>query len=585
VVVEAFTATWCHYCTLESQAMHMIEGNYSRNQVAVAEWHPNDGYDPPDKSNNKREADLKVNGYPTVFFDDWDSQVGAGGGVQNMYNIYKSKIDAHLAKAGEVTVFQTSKFSGSYVDVTATVNPELKSGKFNVRILLVEHIGVVESNHSIDWVVRATITNESVDLTQGKNTDVSGSVGVDGSWKTDELYTLAFVEDTAKKDIFNGNISKIGATGSGDKQAPTVSAVQHSPANPTDKDQVTVSAMVTDDVGVQYAWVYYDDGSGSKKTVMTGSGSTYAAKIGPFAGDKNVTYHIEANDAAGNVGKSQNSTFSVASTADKKAPVISSVSNSPASPTDKDSVKITATITDDVGVTSADVKYDDGSGVKSAAMSSGGSSYSANIGRFAAGATVTYHVEAKDAAGNLAKSSDGTFNVQQATAQPPDVTVSDVQISPSSPKVGETVTITATVENVGTGVASNVNVAFSIDGSSLGTKSITTLAAGASTKVQLTWNAQDAGSKSLKAEATANGDTNNANDVKTMGFTVSSAGAGGGGGGTGGSGSSGTSGVSILLTWFVPIIVVVVLVIALAYALERRKRRQAQYHWDESYRW
>jgi ABC-type Na+ efflux pump permease subunit len=303
---------------------------------------------------------------------------------------------------------------------------------------------------------------------------------------------------------------------------------------------------------------------------MTGSGSSYSVNIGTFAAGKTVSYYVEAKDAANNVAKSPSGSFTVQGTADTEKPVITSVAHSPASPTPSDDVIVSATITDNVAVKTAEVKYDDGSGVKTATMAASGSTFSANIGKFAAGATVTYHVEAKDAANNLQKSADGTFTVA-TSSQLPDVTVTSIQTSPASPKIGDKVTITATVQNVGTGDASNVNVAFSIAGAVIDTKIIPSIVAGGSSTAQVTWTAQNEGSKDLKVEATASGDNNAANNAKTSSFTVSK------GGGNSGTGTGG----SAMLMWMIPIIVIIVVVVVLLMLLMRRKKPAQQSYYQQ----
>jgi len=669
VVVEAFTATWCGYCTYESQALHQLEGEYSRDQVAIAEWHSGDNWEPVDGSKSERYNYYGVQGIPTVVFDGQNAEVGAGS-KQDAYNAYKPKIDAALAKSGEVTINQSSSISGTTVNVDITIDAEQKSGTFTLRVLLLENVETVDQNHNIDWVVWRQLLKKSVTLTAGQKTTESASGTINSGWDQNKLYTIAFVQDDNTKVILNGNFLKVGSGGGGgDTQPPQISNVQHTPASPTDQDQVTVSATITDNVGVSSATLYYDDGSGSRNTAMTGSGSSYSAKIGPFAAGKTVTYHVEAKDAAGNTAKSSPGSFTVTAGGDKEAPQVSNVQHTPATPTDADSVTITATITDNVGVTSATVYYNDGSGLQNKAMTGSGSSYSADIGKFAAGktvsyyveakdaagntgkspsgsftvvpqsdtqkpvisavshtpssptpddevkvtatitdnvgvasaevkyddgsgvktasmtkgsgneftavlgkfaggVTVTYHVEAKDAAGNMEKSADMSFTVT-ASGQPPDVTVKSIQISPSSPKVGNKVTITATIENIGTGEATNVKVVFTIEGTPI-EKSISSISAGGSSTVQAEWTPQSDGEKEVKVEASVAGDANPNNNVKTSMITVSKS----GGTGTG-------TGSSEMMIWLIPLIVIVVVVVVLLVLLMRRKKPAQQYYMQQ----
>jgi hypothetical protein len=564
VVVETVTATWCGACAKEAAAMHQIDSEFSKDQVAIAEWHDVDGWEPEKTALNERAALYGIRYIPDVIFDGQDMVVGAPD-QQTVHDWYKQNITKHMGVPGEVTITQSSSISGTNYQVDASIDAEQKSGTFQAYSLLVENVSVEDSGHWVDWVIRSQVLNQSVTLTAGQKTTVSGSKAVNATWKQDNLYFLTFVQDLSSKVILNGNLAKLGSQSGSDIQAPKISGLQNTPSSPTDQDQVTVTATITDNVGVKTATLYYDDGSGSKSAAMSGSSSSYSAKIGPFAVGKTVTYHVEANDAAGNVGKSQSGSFTVVATADKTPPTITSVSNSPASPMDTDLVTITATITDNVGVASAEVKYNDGSGAKSAAMTASGPSYSANIGKFTGGVTVTYHIEAKDAAGNLQKSPDAAFSVQKTGQQlQPDVAVTDVKISPSSPKVGDTITITATVQNIGQADASAIGVSFTIGGASIDQKSIASLVAGESSSVTATWVAQAEGTQSINVKAKATGDDNAANDMMTKTFTVSKA--------SGGSPKTSSADVSGMLTWMLAIIVVVIVAIVAIGLLMRRKK-------------
>jgi hypothetical protein len=558
VVVETVTATWCGACAKEAAAMHQIDAEFSKDQVAIAEWHDVDGWEPERQALNDRAALYGIKYIPDVIFDGQDMVVGAPD-QQTVHDWYKQNITKHMGIPGEVTITQSSSISGTDYQVDASIDAEQKSGTFTAYSLLVENVSVEDSGHWVDWVIRSQVLKQNVTLTAGQKTSVSGTKAVNATWKQDNLYFLTFVQDESTKVILNGNLAKLGSQSGSDIQPPKINNVQHSPASPTDQDQVTVTATIIDNVGVKTATLFYDDGSGSKNAAMSGSGSSYSANIGPFAVGKTVSYHVEANDAAGNVGKSTTGSFTVVATADKTPPAITSVSNSPTSPKDTDPVTITATITDNVGVASAEVKYNDGGGPKSAATTASGPSYSANLGKFAGGVTVTYHIEAKDGTGNLQKSPDATFSVQKTgQSQSPDVTVTEIKISPASPKTGETITITATVKNVGAADASNLKVTFTVDGAGAGERTVTTLAAGGSATVTATWTSQTDGAKNFRAEAKVTGDSDATNDAMTKTFTIAKAG--------------GNGGSAVLLNWILPIIIVVVIVVVALTLLARRKK-------------
>jgi hypothetical protein len=261
---------------------------------------------------------------------------------------------------------------------------------------------------------------------------------------------------------------------------------------------------------------------------------------------------------------------------DTVKPTVTDVKHTPALPTQNDAVVVSATITDNVGVASAEVKYDDGSGAKTTAMIGTGSSYSAGIGKFTAGTKVSYYVVAKDAAGNTETSQTISFTVLVPGQKYPDTSVEKVTVSPASLKVGDKVTIYATIANNGTGDASNVQVTFYIGSTSIGTQSIASIISQDTKKVSVSWTADKEGMRVAKVEATVTGDPNTANDVGTVSFTVTK-----GNGGTDGTGT----GVSDMLAWAIPIIVVVVVVVVLLVLFMRRKRpvQQSYYYQQEAW--
>lgn len=261
---------------------------------------------------------------------------------------------------------------------------------------------------------------------------------------------------------------------------------------------------------------------------------------------------------------------------DTVKPTVTDVKHTPAIPTQDDAVVVSATITDNVGVSSADVKYDDGSGAKTVAMTGSGSSCSAGIGKFTAGTKVSYQVVAKDAAGNTETSQTISFTVLVPGQKYPDVSVDKVTMSPTSPKVGDKVTISATIANNGTGDASNVQVKFSIDSTSIGTQTVARIAPQDTKSVSVSWTADKEGARVAKAEATVTGDPNTANDVGTLNFTVAK--------GNGGTDGAGTIRLDMLL-WLLPIIVVVVVVVVLLVLFMRRKKPVQQSYYYQQDQW
>ena len=98
-----------------------------------------------------------------------------------------------------------------------------------------------------------------------------------------------------------------------DETPPSISSIQHTPQNPKPDDQVTVSAMITDDSsGVESATLYYrsDSGAWSSKPMSKGS-DTYSATIPAQEDGVTVNYYIKAADKAGNLGQSSTYSYTV----------------------------------------------------------------------------------------------------------------------------------------------------------------------------------------------------------------------------------------------------------------------------------
>ena len=123
--------------------------------------------------------------------------------------------------------------------------------------------------------------------------------------------------------------------------------------------------------------------------------------------------------------------------------------------------------------------------------------------------------------------------------------------------------MTAIVKNVGAGSASNVKVTFTIDGASVGDKTVTTLAADGSTTVTATWVSQTDGAKNLRVEANVSGDSDTSNDAMMKSFTISK---------VGGNGSTVAGDSSAAITWVLAIIIIIVITVIALALLMRRKR-------------
>jgi len=129
-----------------------------------------------------------------------------------------------------------------------------------------------------------------------------------------------------------------------------------------------------------------------------------------------------------------------------ESPSISNIQKSPASPTNEESVTISATITDSDGsISSAVIKWgtSTGSYPNTIAMTGSDNSYSGTIGAQAAGTTVYFIIEATDNESAKTTSAQQSYVVVSATNENP--VISGIAFNPTEPESAESVTVTAII--------------------------------------------------------------------------------------------------------------------------------------------
>ena len=104
----------------------------------------------------------------------------------------------------------------------------------------------------------------------------------------------------------------------------------------------------------------------------------------------------------------------------------------------------------------------------------------------------------------------------------PDLNVTEITLNPSSPRLGESVTVTVTVNNTGNfDVTQSFNVSLYVDDQFKGNKSITGLNASESKTVNFSWTPSTPGTYILKAVVESiNGDSNSENNEKSIPISI-----------------------------------------------------------------
>jgi len=134
-------------------------------------------------------------------------------------------------------------------------------------------------------------------------------------------------------------------------QAPVITAVLHTPANPTVGQNVTYSASVTDQDGTvkSVSLLYGEDITSldQSATMTLQSGTTYTTSFA-FPPATTLYYKVEATDNL-DLDATSNVTTITASVPANQAPLVANISVSPEAPQQGATVTITATATDNDG--------------------------------------------------------------------------------------------------------------------------------------------------------------------------------------------------------------------------------------------
>lgn len=217
VMLETFTAEWCVYCEMESQALYVIEHQTTRNIVDIGELHDcystsscGDNYVTVDNTSILRTNYYHVTGFPTVVFDGATQIVGAANTLAALESEYNQAINNSLAYAGNVSIVQTASVSSpGNVTAQAQVTSTL-TGSYRAIMYLVEYIGVNDSSHhDLGYVVRESLVDQVVSLTAGSTLTLSGSAALYPGWHDQKLSVITFIQQDSTHIIENANLQPV----------------------------------------------------------------------------------------------------------------------------------------------------------------------------------------------------------------------------------------------------------------------------------------------------------------------------------------------------------------------------------------
>ena len=402
-------------------------------------------------------ADMVIDGVPYAMS-------GPSGVVNWIYTIPgkaagKSVLCYISAKDGEGNTATSATFIITWKDCTAPVigSPVLDPASpcagndVFVKVHITDNVGVTS----------ATITYD------GTSYQMSGPIGPanDGDWTATIIgagkkagesldYTI-----TATDAAENAAAPVAGSVTWRDCTPPVVQSVDTSSATPCAGTDVTVTAHVTDDVGVAAVDLYYDSAHHAMSGPAGSKEGDWTYTIAGMPAGTSLGYTVIASD-----GSNPSSPVSGVimwkdcSNPDLIGPDILSITPSPEAPCAGTDVLITAHLKDDNGVASAELVYDGTSHPMSGVA--GEEYWTANIPGTSrsAGSSVSYAVRALDTLGNPTVS--GEFTITWRDCSQPEI--GSIALSPHEPCAGDDVTVTVQItDNVG--VASAILTAGGTD--------------------------------------------------------------------------------------------------------------------------
>ncbi len=196
---------------------------------------------------------------------------------------------------------------------------------------------------------------------------------------------------------------------------PTISNISYSPTNPTQNDDVTVSAEITDENGtIETAKLNWKIGKNGSYTEinMTNSGDNFDATIPDQESGDTIIFLISATDSYRGTNETNEYTVVV-----NRLPIISNVLYTPANPTQNDDVTVSAEISDNDGTIGTVVlkwKTSDSGSYTDITMTTSGNNYEAIIPKQQVNDSILFTITASDNLGEESSYSSG-YRISNST--------------------------------------------------------------------------------------------------------------------------------------------------------------------------
>ncbi|MHA1928065.1 MAG: hypothetical protein ACTSV2_05720 [Candidatus Thorarchaeota archaeon] len=227
---------------------------------------------------------------------------------------------------------------------------------------------------------------------------------------------------------------------------PNIFNVEHTPINPLENESVGITAHVEDAGGVLEVLLGYSSGGAWVNASMSYNAidDRYKSTISEFPYLTEVSYRVYARDTSSqwNLTPVYNYQYG-----DALGPVISSVTNLPATPSELNDVMVSAIVTDPNGLDSVTLQYTISSTWIDVSMVYDAISgyWNGTIPAQSSSETITYRIQALDLLGNSRISSEYSYSPIDGLVPE----ISDIQMDPAIPTELDGVEVSAVVTDAG----------------------------------------------------------------------------------------------------------------------------------------
>lgn len=208
MLIEHFTNTWCPICASRNPSLNALILKYPKDvhHVSIHPPYPYSGcplYQYNKVENQERANYYNIQGSPSVVIN--------GGSVQGGNPlISENSLKTEIAKTSPVSIIITETKNG----IARTAKVRVKSttginGTLKLYAMIVEkNLRFTASNGELDHynVFRKFLTpsaGQNITISSAVEQSFDFSFNDEPAWKSDEVYVLAFVQNTGTKEVLN----------------------------------------------------------------------------------------------------------------------------------------------------------------------------------------------------------------------------------------------------------------------------------------------------------------------------------------------------------------------------------------------